>query len=422
MEVKEKIVSVIFALLLCAMVYSSFMQSLCMMALVILGFINFDTTPKGTKVSWTWQPFIRLKQFSKYSHFLVITIYFWIVLFSFWQVDGDYSYLLERLRIKVPFLLIPLAYLGLPKLSKTSFYRVLYYFMTVMAISAAGVLLLYVANMEEVNLLLKQGQHMATPCNHIRFSQLVALAILAGWYLIKEKYSKGQGMHNSIIKILTVFLFLAIHILSVKTGLVCLYAALLMLTIRHIYTTRTYKVSITVIAILILLPIITYKTVPSFERKVHYTLYDMQMHDEGQGSNYGDSGRITSLKVGVDLFRESPLFGVGAGNLKSEVSNAFSKKYPQYKKPLMPHNQFVFVLAGSGIFGIVFFMMAFLIPFFYRKAYRNEFYFGVYFLFLTSFIIDHFIENALGAGMFSSFVLMCLLYVHNENKSKNPLR
>ena len=388
-----------------------------MMALVILGFLNFDTTSKGTKIKWTWKPFIRLNQFSKYSHFLVITLYFWLVLFSFWQVDGDYSYFFERLKIKVPFLLIPLAYLGLPKLSGTSFYRILYFFMGVMSISVIGVLALYLSNFEDVNLLLKQGQHLSTPCNHIRFSQLVALAILAGWYLIKEKYSKGQGMHNFIIKILTVFLFLAIHILSVKTGLVCLYTALLMLTIRHIYTTRTYKVSITVMVILILLPIVTYKTVPSFERKVHYTLYDMQMHDEGQGSNYGDSGRITSLKVGVDLFRKSPFFGVGAGNLKSEVANAFSDTYPQYKKALMPHNQFVFVLAGSGVFGIVFFMMAFLIPFFYRKAYRNEFYFGIYFLFLISFIIDHFIENALGVGMFSSFILMSLLYVHNEDNS-----
>lgn len=415
MEIKEKIVNVIFALLLCAMVYSSFVQSLCMMALVILGFLNFDTTASGTKISWTWQPFTRLKQFSKYSHFLVLTLYFWIVLFSFWQVEGDSSYLLERLRIKVPFLLIPLAYLGLPKLSINSFHRILYFFMAVMAISVIGVLAMYATNFEEVNLLLKQGQHMATPCNHIRFSQLVALSVLAGWYLIKTQYSRGVGAHGIIIKILTVILFLSIHILSVKTGIVALYAALFILAIRHIYTTRNYKVGVTILATMILLPLVAYKTIPSFNRKVHYTFYDLQMYSEGQGSDYGDSGRITSLKVGVDLFKTSPIFGVGAGNLKSKVVSEFESNYPQYEKPLMPHNQFIFVLAGSGILGISLFMLALLIPLFYRYAYRNDFYLGFYILFLASFIVEHTIESALGVGMFSSIILLCLLYVHNEN-------
>jgi len=89
-----------------------------MMALVVLAFLQFTTTSTGTKISWTWRPILRLKEFSKYSHFLVITLYFWIVLFSFWQIEDDNGYWLERLRIKVPFLLIPLAYLGLPRLSK----------------------------------------------------------------------------------------------------------------------------------------------------------------------------------------------------------------------------------------------------------------------------------------------------------------
>ena len=129
-----------------------------------------------------------------------------------------------------------------------------------MAISVIGVLAMYAINFEEVNLLLKQGQHMATPCNHIRFSQLVALSVLAGWYLIKTKYNSRIAAHGIIVKILTVILFLSLHILSVKTGLVGLYATLFILTIRHIYTTRNYKVGVVVLAVMILLPLVAYKT------------------------------------------------------------------------------------------------------------------------------------------------------------------
>ncbi len=422
MEIKERIVSVIFALLLCAMVYSSFIQSMCMMALVMLGFLNFETTPNGTKISWTWRPFSRLLEFSKYSHFLVITLYFFIVLFSFWQVEGDNSYWLERLRIKVPFLLIPLAYLGLPKLNKGSFCRILYYFIAMMAISVIGVLALYFTRFEEVNLMLKQGQHLATPCNHIRFSQLVALAVLAGWYLIKQRYSQGVGSHNVIIKVLTVALFIAIHILSVKTGIVALYTALFILALRHIYTTRKFAIGIAVLATLIILPLVAYKTIPSFSEKAHYTIYDFQMYNEGQGDKYGDSGRLTSLKVGMDIFIKSPVLGVGAGNLRSEVVSKFKSSYPEYSKPLMPHNQFLFVLAGSGVVGGILFLVAFLFPLFYGGAFRNDFYLGFYTLFFVSFMVEHTIENALGVGMFSSMILLCLLYIHNgfiSNSQRN---
>lgn len=349
-----------------------------------------------------------------------MSLYFWIVLFSFWQIDGDAYYFVERLRIKMPFLLIPLAYLGLPKLTGLSFNRILYFFILLMSISVVGVLLLYAYNYEEVNELLKQGQHLAAPCNHIRFSVSVALSVIAVWYLVKKKFGSNT-IHEKIIKALGVFLFVAIHILSVKTGIVCLYAAMIVLAFREIYTSRKYKLGVSIIAILIFLPVLAYKTVPSFNRKVHYTIYDLQMYGEGQGSNYGDSGRITSIAVAYKLFKKSPFIGTGAGNLNNEVAELFAKDYPEYEKPLMPHNQFMFVIAGSGIMGFILFLIALFLPLLYRRAYRNDFYLGFYILFLTSFMIEHTIENALGVGMFSSFILLCLLFVHNGEHTKKTI-
>lgn len=394
------------------MVYSSYIQSLCMMSLVLLAFLKFENSDLGTKIKWTWKPIVGLKQITKYAHFLVLTLFFWLVLFSFWQLGDDPSYFLERLRIKVPFLLIPLSYIGLPRLSSVSFHRILYFFLVLMAISVGGVLINYAIHFEEVNILLKQGQHIATPCNHIKFSQLVALSILAGWYLWLEKFG-NQDKHGLVVKALTVFLFLSIHILSVKTGLISLYLALAALVVLQIYKSRKLILGIATLSIIIGLPIMAYKYVPSFNKKVHYTLYDWQMYEEGRGSNYGDSGRLTSLEVAYDIFTSSPVFGVGAGNLKEEVIDRFETKHPQYEKPLMPHNQFLFVLAGSGVFGMVLFILALFIPLLYRRAFKNEFYLGFYVLFLISFLVEHTLENALGVGMFSSLLLLSLLYIHN---------
>jgi len=86
------------------------------------------------------------------------------------------------------------------------------------------------------------------------------------------------------------------------------------------------------------------------------------------------------------------------------------------------NNQFVFVLAGSGILGVVLFLGALLIPLFYRQSYRNDFYLGFYILFLVSFMVEHTLETALGVGIFSSFLLLCLLYFSNEYYLNKPLK
>jgi len=78
---------------------------------------------------------------------------------------------------------------------------------------------------------------------------------------------------------------------------------------------------------------------------------------------------------------------------------------------LMPHNQFLFVLAGVGILGLSLFLLALLIPLFYRSAYRHPFFLGFYLIFLCAFMVEHTIENAVGVG---SFLLFLLLIQHSE--------
>jgi len=393
-------------MLLLGIVYSIFLQSMSLMALVVLAFLDINRIDNSTNIRFSWKPILALREPNNYYHVLVITLYFWIVLFSFWQVE-DSSFLLERLRIKVPFLLLPLAFLGLPRFQKSTFYKILVFFISLMSVSVAAVLLNYVLHFEEVNLMLKQGQSMATPCNHIRFSILLGLGVISGWYLIKEGY-RSTGWERNWIKFATVFLFVAIHILSVKTGILCLYGGLFVLVVRHIFTSRSWKMGALILAGLILVPVVAYKAVPSFNTKVHYTLYDLQMYYEGSGSAYGDSGRLVSLKVGADIFRSNPFIGVGAGNLNTAVNDYFRNYFPDYV-PLMPHNQFLYVLAGSGILGLFLFLTALVLPLLRNRAYQNDFFLGFYAMFILSFMIEHTIENALGVGIFSSFLIFCLL-------------
>lgn len=142
--------------------------------------------------------------------------------------------------------------------------------------------------------------------------------------------------------------------------------------------------------------------------------YDFLRYMSNTGEQYSDAGRLTSLKVGYEIVLKNPIFGVGAGNLKKEVNEIYAQRFPNYVKPIMPHNQFLFVLAGNGLFGLSLFLIAFFLPLFYHRTYRNTFFLGFYSIFFVAFAIEHTIENAIGVGTFIFFLLLFLKFNSKE--------
>jgi len=264
------------------------------------------------------------------------------------------------------------------------------------------------------------GKPMTVPRNHIRFSILMSVAIIGGIYLIVGQYFYKKKAEKIGIKGLTIFLFLFIHLLSVKTGIVCLYVSLGVMSLRYVYISRRYLVGGLMILGLGSLPVIAFLTIPSFQQKILYMHHDLTQYAEGRGAIYADAGRLTSLKVGWEIFAASPVFGVGVGNFRSVVNQKYDKKYPNYVEPLMPHSQFMYVLAGMGLFGFSIFLLALFFPLFYKKTYQNFFFLGFYCLMLTAFILEHTIENAVGVATFTFFLLLLLNHLLLPQKS-NPV-
>ena len=388
-----------------------------MIALLVLGFVE-EIGPEindTKKYRFNKGLGIKLTDWKRNASFLVVFFYFLIVLFGIWQVEGDYTYLLERLRIKLPFIALPIAFLGLAHFSDRQIKGLLYFLLVFISLTGMGICINYLFNYESINEMLSRGKPMPTPRNHIRYSLLVGVTIIGGLYLIKEQYFYKKTKERYFLIGLTIFLFLFIHILSVKSGILCLYVALVILCLQYIFLSKKYLFGLAIMVGLLSLPIIAYKTVPSFNQKLNYMNYDLKKYLAGEGEEYADSGRITSLKVGWELFVKAPIFGVGAGNLKKEVHLIYHKKYPDYVQPILPHNQFLFVLAGSGLFGLFFFTIAVFLPLFYSKNYRHFFFLGLYSIFIMALILEHTIENAEGVGIFSFFILLFLNHLHKKS-------
>ncbi|NRB48746.1 MAG: O-antigen ligase family protein [Saprospiraceae bacterium] len=217
-----------------------------------------------------------------------------------------------------------------------------------------------------------------------------------------------------------------IHLLSVRSGLVALYLAILGLAIRYAWQTGKYGVGLAVGLGLTILPLTAYYTIPSFQAKVAYVRYEFWIREHKLSGNYSDLWRIISLRMGMEIGNEHPLVGVGAGNLRQEVKARYAKDYPEIEQVRMPHNQFISVYAGTGLIGLAIFLFALSYPL-YRVLLQgrgspqhnpgldpsgtslgNALFLGFHIIILASFMVENTIENSMGVGIYAFYLLLWL--------------
>ncbi|MDV7396085.1 hypothetical protein RZS08_32130, partial [Arthrospira platensis SPKY1] len=91
-----------------------------------------------------------------------IAIPFILVLVSaLWSSDLDYS--LERLRIKLPFLVLPWAFMAIPRLSRREYHLVLYFLVALMTLACLYVGIHYLLDYRAIHELMGRGKPMPTP-------------------------------------------------------------------------------------------------------------------------------------------------------------------------------------------------------------------------------------------------------------------
>ncbi len=328
-------------------------------------------------------------------------------------------YWLERIRIKLPFLLLPLAFYFLPRFNKKDLLKIFYFLIAFLFITCIAVLFNYYSNFEEFNLLVERGKHIPVPRNHVRFSLLLAISILLGFNIVLSKAIIKWNVERYVILFMSLFLFTTLHILSVKSGLLILYVGLLVAVIRYVILEKKYLFGLLGLLFLMCIPVLVYNFVPSFQNKINYFNYDVQAYLKGNTDNQrSDTGRLRSIKIGYDVFKTSPIVGVGPGDLKKEVYAVYDKDYPKAYKKVMPHNQFLSVAAGSGLIGLAVFLAALFYPLLYQKNWKDRFLLVFFISIVLSFLVENTIGNSTGVGIHAFFVLLMINHLNHPSLKK----
>lgn len=300
----------------------------------------------------------------KNSRFAIFCFLFFIVYFisGLWSKNQDgFWYAIAN---KLPFAVFPFAFLCVP-LKNEKWMRILVgglLFMQTIVVFYSISMLLFHWNFYIKGYNVSHTLPTTKYGDHIRFSLSLVLSLNIIAYLLFEKQQKKiSAFYKSFLIFCGILFFLYIHLLAVKTGIVCLYIMLISFVLLRLFK-KNKGVALGILLGICTLPILAYQFIPTFKIKLGYVFYEIGQYNAHGKMNYNlsDQGRILSYKVAGSILNNNLLLGTGLGDLKDEMDLGYQMKHPEVPQDnrLIPHNQFLFTFVALGlIFGCVLFLM-----------------------------------------------------------------
>jgi O-antigen ligase len=134
-----------------------------------------------------------------------------------------------------------------------------------------------------------------------------------------------------------------------------LYGGLAVLLGSIVYRERKWKLGLGAALGVTAFAVLSVLTVPSLQNKLDYMVYDLSLFGTTVAEDYSDNLRITSMRLGGEIFLENPLFGVGIGDVKDEMHRKYETKTPEIGRDrwFAPVSQIFSWLASFGLVGTV---------------------------------------------------------------------
>lgn len=386
---RHKTILYISCLFLVSIVYSKFLLSICMILFFSLA-IYYSVQSKDT-----------LKPYITRQYIALLSLLFFAILFSGIH-SSDTNEWMHHVQLKLPYLILPFS-MWVFRASFIKYYIVLHQaFIIVVFISVIpvfiNILTDYPAHLKSLGL----GQSAETPVDHIKYSIFLAFACLSSLgSLIQKNKTLTLPIPNWFFVIASLTMFILLHLLAVRSGLVLFYTSFLIMSIIIVVRLKKYIWLTAVFFFLVASPVIMYKTIPSIEAKIGYMRYDIDQYLKGGGSQYSDSERWVSIQSGITLFKKNPVFGTGIGDLLEETNSLMEDKLT-YRPNKFPHNQFIFFLSGTGLFGFILFMLSFFLPWRLFPT-ANLYFILLAVLILLSFLVENTLERSYSTAFFCFF-------------------
>jgi O-antigen ligase len=403
-----------FSVLFVGLLYWGTLQILAMLMLLLPSFIILEFSP--FKIRWNKNFFQSTKDFIANRSFWLITLVFWVSLFSVFNSKNLDTWWFFT-SMKLPFLLFTFAVYALPQLSKKTFQQVILVYVLILFFSSFQVLLPFFDRQEELRQLIAKGHSIPTPIDHIKYSLFLSFGIITSLMLVIDRgklFFKGEKI---LLTLVLIYLFIFIHLLAVRSGILILYINLAVYGLTELIRRKKYLLGGLTLAIILSIPLIAYLVLPTFRAKVQYSIRDFQMSSQNKEMDYSDGERLRSYQIGWEMFEDSPITGFGVGDVFDEYAERYENKFYDTNPTFLPHNQFLTIAVSTGIVGLLFFSLSFFFPFLYKEAWKDPFLKALFILMLLSFLVENTLERQYSVGFYLVFLLLGLKQYFNGKVS-----
>jgi O-antigen ligase len=352
---------------------------------------------------------------SKIPYYL-LTLCFWILLPSYFY-SSNTNYWMQKIQIAIPFLLLPLAFIKIPALSRIRYLQVLAFFVGGTFLISCYAFLNYLANQSVINQMYLESKVMPTlVSHHPTFSIMIAFAIYLSYFFYQEQSTILFKKEKIVWFSMGTFLFIFIHVFSVRSGLLSLYILLFIEILKLIFQKKQLKLALYIGIALLAVGAGTMYLSPTVSNKIKNTSQDLKAMNQGESANNQSlSSRIISYQNAIEINKESSvLWGCGLGDVEDENNKIFAKKYPDVSKAIIPHNQFLYYFAAIGAIGLSLFLIGFYGPFLLNKAFTKPILFTHLILSSLYFLVESPLVTQIGVAYVLTFLLLGL----QQNKSR----
>jgi len=325
--------------------------------------------------------------------------------------------------MKLSFIALPLGFAGFNFSDNKAFKQIVIGINIILVGVIANSLFHYYADVEAA-----EEQYMLVTTkysDHIRFSLFLVFTFICNLYLLFERQlTANERTIKWFLWFSSVLFFIYIHYLSARTGLVCIYAAVLTFSVVKLWS---YKKWVAMLAALMILgmPIIAFFASPRFQQKIEYMQHEADQwgkaSDEVQYT-LSDNNRFLSYDVALISIKEHPLLGVGSGDLKPEMIRLYGQEYPTIppKGALsVPHIQFLSSFMAVGIpLGLIT-LLALLITPLLRSKGKVLYMLLLSMLLFLAFMIDAMLEVQFGILVLLFYALLMQKFMKSDAKCEN---
>jgi len=215
----------------------------------------------------------------------------------------------------------------------------------------------YLVWLDIIQPIFKASHHNPTIfMSHVVYNIFLSIAI----YIVAARIIFDKKKSNTIVVLLSVFLLTMILNMFITAGRT---GQLVFFIVIFILAAQFYKKSILKflgVSVLISSTIFVsaYSFSPIFKERINAAVDNIATYETNQFTSIGL--RMSFVVYGIEIFLDNPLFGLGTGDLESNMEKAYLKNTPKemaVDNPHInnPHNYHIMVMAQFGLFGLLIF-------------------------------------------------------------------